>query len=368
MATKKIYLDNALISQNTSSYNDLYALPSINGVTLQGEITSDELNLYNKQQVDNLIASSKNVKVVPTVPSTPLQNTQYFVGPDANGKYHIYIYDKDLNRIDLGSTDEIDFEIYQEKQPTHTGTGGKVIYDIGHTDGEADNRILTNHTVAGAINEIDSALQRKQNSEDNTLRTSAKTVVGSINELKERADGLATVMRTISIPKDEAILEGRYRPIATITKRTVRDTSNLSATFLLATDWGGTIGGMYNQEYSVPVHLQLNIQTNNGVFQCSSCRPLTAVYQHPTRSLLRYNSTGYILVTWNSDKVQIWYYDKFYDTTHHSLSAKIIVLDEDVGDGLELKWAEGGTTKNDPRLGNNITYTWQQLGYTNMTT
>ena len=149
MAVTKILVDHKIISQNTASYNDLYSLPSINGITLQGDVTTDELNIYNKQQVDALIASIRAFRVVAVPPSSPLPNVQYYIGPDDKGAYKICIYDKDLNRIDLGGSDEAKFEMYQEKQPTTKKDDGTHLYYLGHNEGEDDGKTLVSHILKG---------------------------------------------------------------------------------------------------------------------------------------------------------------------------------------------------------------------------
>ena len=84
------------------SYLDLADKPSINGQILTGNKVSSDLNMYTSDEVDNIIASMRAIKVVTALPAAPQVNTMYYVGPDSEGVYMVYLYDSLLNRIDLG--------------------------------------------------------------------------------------------------------------------------------------------------------------------------------------------------------------------------------------------------------------------------
>lgn len=373
MATKKIYVDGKLISSNASSYNDLYALPSINGKTLQGEVTSDELGLYNKQQVDNLIASSKNIKIVPVLPSTPMPNTQYYVGPNDGGSYHIYIYDKDLNRIDLGGTDSIDFDLYQEKQPYHTKPDGTIVYDIGYNDDEGKDRVIASHSVVGAINEFDTIIQGKQPAQDDTLQTSAKTVVGAVNELNAKANSLTNNVQQYTMPWDNfGTVEWRWTPIASVTineKDRSKLNGSVSANFIIAPNWGSTYGGIVRQHFNGPVHMHINVQADSTGFKCTTFKPIIAQWQVADNSCLRYNEdlgAPSIFVSWNNDQCTFWYKDYAKGGGRCHFSGKILVLDQDVSRQMILNWVPGTFKSSEPRLTNSLSYTWKQLGYVNI--
>ena len=58
--------------------------------------------MYSRPDVDNLLASMRSIKVVATKPAAPAANTMYYVGPDSESNYHVYLYDALLNEIDLG--------------------------------------------------------------------------------------------------------------------------------------------------------------------------------------------------------------------------------------------------------------------------
>ena len=84
------------------SYLDLADKPSINGQILTGNKLPSDLDMYSRPDVDNLLASMRSIKVVATKPAAPAANTMYYVGPDSESNYHVYLYDAILNEIDLG--------------------------------------------------------------------------------------------------------------------------------------------------------------------------------------------------------------------------------------------------------------------------
>ena len=102
----KVIYNNKEVANNTRNYNELLNKPLINSVELVGNTTLNDLNVYNKPQVDSLIASSRSVKVVTALPTPVIENTMYYVGPDANNLYHIYLIDSARNIIDLGMSQD----------------------------------------------------------------------------------------------------------------------------------------------------------------------------------------------------------------------------------------------------------------------
>ena len=95
-------IDDGIPVGKQDDYLDLANKPSINGQVLTGNKLSSDLNMYNTDEIDNMLASLRSIKVVATLPSTPVANTMYYVGPDSEGVYMVYLYDTLLNRIDLG--------------------------------------------------------------------------------------------------------------------------------------------------------------------------------------------------------------------------------------------------------------------------
>ena len=98
----KVIYNEKEIANNTKNYNELLNKPLINSIELVGNTTLNDLNVYNKNQVDNLIASTRSVKVVSALPTPVVANTMYYVGPNADDLYRIYLVDSSLAVIDLG--------------------------------------------------------------------------------------------------------------------------------------------------------------------------------------------------------------------------------------------------------------------------
>lgn len=71
--------------------------------------------------------------------------------------------------------------------------------DVALKQNSQDNTLATtNKTVVGAINEVKSATDGKQDSSDNNLVTTDKTIVGAINELSERIP-VSIMMASVAI-------------------------------------------------------------------------------------------------------------------------------------------------------------------------
>lgn len=97
-------IDDGIPAGQQNSYLDLSNKPMINGQVLTGNKQSSDLNIYNMDEVDNMLASLRSIKVVSAIPDAPLANTMYYVGPDSEGIYMVYLFDSVLNRIDLGES------------------------------------------------------------------------------------------------------------------------------------------------------------------------------------------------------------------------------------------------------------------------
>ena len=102
----KLIYNNKEVANNTKNYNELLNKPLLNSKELVGNVSLNDINVYNKQQVDNLIASTRSVKAVTSLPSPLVENTMYYVGPDADDNYHVYLVDSALTLIDLGMARE----------------------------------------------------------------------------------------------------------------------------------------------------------------------------------------------------------------------------------------------------------------------
>ena len=83
-------------------YLDLANKPAINGQVLTGNKTASDLNMYTAEEIDTMLAALRSIEVVSALPSTPKANTMYYVGPDADDNYSVYLFDSLTNEIDLG--------------------------------------------------------------------------------------------------------------------------------------------------------------------------------------------------------------------------------------------------------------------------
>lgn len=191
-----------------ANYNDLANKPSINGVVLTGNKPLNSLDLYDRGEVDKLIAASRSIRTVTEAqwaeimadPEKALSNTVYYVphrdegGVLVEGVYEVYLFDANKVLTPMGLT-EMDLGDYLKIIPYHEDSSGAVIYDIGHNEGKEDGRELESHSVINAINEIDTALQDRVKVEEEDLETDSKKVVEAINELKEDIDNAHPIIR-----------------------------------------------------------------------------------------------------------------------------------------------------------------------------
>lgn len=182
-----------------ANYNDLANKPSINGVVLTGNKPLNSLDLYDRGEVDKLIAASRSIRTVTEAqwaeiladPEKALPNTVYYVphrdegGTLVEGVYEVYLFDANKVLTPMGLT-EMDLSDYLKIIPYHNDPSGAVIYEIGHNEGKEDGRELTSHSVINAINEIDTALQDRVKVEEEDLETDSKKVVEAINEVNDK--------------------------------------------------------------------------------------------------------------------------------------------------------------------------------------
>ena len=95
-------IDDGVPVGEQPDYLDLANKPSINGQILTGNKLSSDIGMYTKEEVDNMMASLRSIKVAAALPVAPVANTMYYIGPDSEGVYMVYLYDATLQRIDLG--------------------------------------------------------------------------------------------------------------------------------------------------------------------------------------------------------------------------------------------------------------------------
>ena len=100
----KVVYNNKEIINNTNNYNELLNRPMINSRTIQGATTLSDVNAYSKAQVDELIGNSRSIEIVSVLPTNLIENTLYYVGPDANDFYDVYLVDEVRNVFNIGTS------------------------------------------------------------------------------------------------------------------------------------------------------------------------------------------------------------------------------------------------------------------------
>ena len=102
----KIIYNSHEIGDNYNNYNRVTDKPLINSTELVGNITLNDINVYSKEEVKRLISSTRSVKVALVLPSPVSPNTTYYIGPDMNGIYTVYLTDSSdpINCFSIGTT------------------------------------------------------------------------------------------------------------------------------------------------------------------------------------------------------------------------------------------------------------------------
>ena len=102
----KVIYNNKEIGDNYNNYNRLTDKPLINSIELVGNITLNDINVYTKEEVKKLISSARSVKTGINLPSPLTPNTTYYIGPDMNGIYSVWLTDNadPINVFQIGTT------------------------------------------------------------------------------------------------------------------------------------------------------------------------------------------------------------------------------------------------------------------------
>ena len=100
----KIIYNNAELQHNNRSYNTLINRPSLNGHTLQGNVSLDTLSLYDKPTVRKLVDATSQIRLVTSMPADPEANMTYYVGPDEKVLYDVILVDDAKTQIPMGTT------------------------------------------------------------------------------------------------------------------------------------------------------------------------------------------------------------------------------------------------------------------------
>lgn len=167
------------------SYLDLADKPSINGQVLTGNKLPSDLDMYSRPDVDNLLASMRSIKVVATKPAAPAANTMYYVGPDSESNYHVYLYDALLNEIDLGMAMN---QLYREGTAIDIDSANTISVKID------DETIKTNTNNEIYVKKLDTALTKGANTTD-----AVKAVWVDFGDVKEHTVSSGTSTRPVYI-------------------------------------------------------------------------------------------------------------------------------------------------------------------------
>lgn len=181
---------------STTNYPDLQNRPSLNNVPLVGDLTLAQLDLYSKDEVDQLIAAAPAIEVTPEKPGVfnAVEGVLYYVG--ATPPYTIYLYGKDdegvMREINIGESDKsFDFSIYQKRVDEDLHSDNKdLVAEMNNMstkkqDSYTEDLVTNEKSIVGAINEISDNLSGKLKSQYDELKTNSKTLVGALNELGE---------------------------------------------------------------------------------------------------------------------------------------------------------------------------------------
>jgi len=100
----KIIYNNAEVSNNIRDYNTLINKPSLNGVTLQNNVSLDTLSMYDKPTTKKLVDATSQIRLVTEMPADPEPNMTYYVGPDERQLYDVILVNDAKQQIHMGTT------------------------------------------------------------------------------------------------------------------------------------------------------------------------------------------------------------------------------------------------------------------------
>lgn len=185
-------------SFSSSSYVDKEDLPKINGVTIIGDISLNQIGVYNKHEIEKRLKSANSIMYLEEKPTYEdiHEGTIYYIGTEE--PYDIYMYVMDertggLKEILLGTTsfDASEFLTktgHQMMTEDQSIVGGINELQEKKLDKEDKNLLTEDKTIVGAVNEVYAGHDDLQDVEDNRLVTESKTIVGAINEILEHTN------------------------------------------------------------------------------------------------------------------------------------------------------------------------------------
>ena len=166
-----------------SDYNELKNIPSINGIELKGNRTTEDLGIVSKESD-------------PTVPSHVKAITQ----EDITG------WNNKAEKDDIPSITGLATETYVNNKASSTLSESKSYADtkVANLVGSAPSTLDTLSEIATAlqnnpnvVNALNNSIATKQNSTDNNLNTTSKTIVGAINEINGKISSANTQLQNI---------------------------------------------------------------------------------------------------------------------------------------------------------------------------
>lgn len=198
----------------TTDYRDLSNKPSINGIVLEGNKTTEQLGIVSKETDPTVPAWAKQpnkpnysyeeITNKPTLFSgnyNDLSNKPTLSTVATTGSYN------DLtNKPTIPSVAGLASETYVDNKASTTLSDAKTYADtkvaslVGsapetlNTLGEIASALQNNPNVVTALN---NSIATKQNATDNTLNTTSKTIVGAINEINSKISSANTQLQNI---------------------------------------------------------------------------------------------------------------------------------------------------------------------------
>lgn len=203
-----------VLAEGVTDYNDLDGKPSINGVELVGNKTTEELGIVSKETDPTVPSWAKQpnkptynyseITDKPTLFSgnyNDLANKPTYATVATSGSYN------DLNdKPTIPSVTGLASETYVNNKASTTLQEAKSYADTKVSDlvGSAPSTLDTLSEIASALNNnpnvvtaLNNAIGTKQNATDNSLATTSKTIVGAINEINSKISSANTQLQNI---------------------------------------------------------------------------------------------------------------------------------------------------------------------------
>lgn len=199
-----------VLAEGVTDYKDLDGKPSINGVELVGNKTTEELGIVSKETDPTVPAWAKE-------PNKPTYNYNEITGKPTlfSGDYNDLAnkptlfsgsYNDLKDKPTIPSTTGLASETYVNNKASTTLQEAKSYADtkVSNLVGSAPSTLDTLSEIATALNNnpnvvtaLNSAIGTKQNSADDGLNTTNKTIVGAINEINSKIGSANTQLENI---------------------------------------------------------------------------------------------------------------------------------------------------------------------------